>query len=103
MLTFMVLEPNVMLDDLGLIPFFLDARDERGAAAQFDDCYAHGGGWRPYKGFSMGRGYELVHDGDPSLRPLAEMWLRDERILVYPYAWVAVIQPDESYEVSRMD
>ena len=44
---------------------------------------------------------------DPAEREHFEPWagtkLRDEVILVYRYALVAIIQPDRSYQVSRCD
>jgi len=39
----------------------------------------------------------------PPLKPVATSMLRDEMILVYPYAWVGIVQPSGDYEVSRCD
>lgn len=55
------------------------------------------------KGFTLGAGNALRYPGDPPMKPIAETKLRDETICVYPYAFVAVIQPGRSFEVSRMD
>ena len=92
------------LIDLGAIPEWLDADDPRPAAKQIHEHYAHGGGWRPFKGaVTLGKFYELCYPGDPPLHPRAGTKLRDELILFYDHAWLAIIQPDRSFEVSRVD
>lgn len=92
------------LDDLGMIPIFVDGYDTRSAQEQFAENYAHGGGWSPLAGWVYDPETEKIkYPGDPALKPLAEAMLRDQRILVYPHAWVAVINADGSCEVSRMD
>jgi len=77
--------------------------DPRPAREQFQERYAHGGGWRPMKGHKMGEDMEIKYPGDPVMWPWALMKLRDETVVVYQYGWVAIIQPDGSYEVARMD
>jgi hypothetical protein len=86
----------------GLIPSFLNEEDERSAAQQFGEMYKFGG-WRPFEGFTLGEDNSLTYPGDPPLKPMAWAKLRDEVIIVYRHAWVAVIQPDRSFEVARMD
>lgn len=88
---------------VGFIPQFLSEADERPAAEQFNERYAHGGGWQPFKGFTMDQSWSLHYPGDPQIDAVAYMKLRDETIVVYPYAWVAIIQPDNSFEIARMD
>jgi len=92
------------LSDLGFIPTFLSLNDPRPAKEQFDDNYQHGGGWRPIKGYTILNpdGY-LLYPGDPVLKPIAEIVFRDETIRIYDYAIVCIVQPDGSFEVSRMD
>lgn len=91
-------------DILGLIPAFIFESDPRSAAEQFNERYAHGGGWRPMSGWGLEPGsFALKYPGDPALHPVAGAWLREERIFVYPYAWVAIVQADGSFEVARMD
>jgi hypothetical protein len=70
---------------------------------QFDRCYQHGGGWDPFVGHTLHANNSLSYPGDPALYPVARAQLRDELILLYPYAWVAIVQPDRSFEVCRMD
>lgn len=92
------------LVDLGYLPQWLDADDERPAAEQIHEHYAHGGGWRPSKSpVTLGKKYELEHPGDPPLFPRAGTKLRDEMILFYDHSWVAIIKPDRTFEVSRVD
>lgn len=90
--------PDLSLDALGLIPFFLNEADERPAAEQFDSHY----GWRPMDGWTL-KGDVLHYGGEPPLAPLFEAQLRDEKVYVYDYAWVAIVKPDGTFEVSRMD
>jgi hypothetical protein len=86
---------------LGLLPDFLSEDDPRPAAKQFDERYRHGG-WRPLPGFAMS-GNELLYPGDPPQPPIALVILRGEVILLYDYDFVAIVQPDGSFEVSRLD
>jgi len=90
------------VEELGLIPYFLDEKDPRPAREQFNERYAHGGGWRPQPGYSM-NGAILKYPGDPPFEPIAMMTLHDEKILVYEYGVVAIVQRDGSFEVCRMD
>lgn len=90
-------------DLLGYIPDMISEADPRPAAQQFHAAYAHGGGWDPFKGFARGEANQLVYPGDPPIWPVATATLREEQIFVYPYAWVMILQPNGSFEVSRMD
>lgn len=90
-------------DLLGAIPSFLDADDPDPAAKQLDKHYGHGGGWRPSAGWTIDEKGVARYPGDPALKPLFASVLRDEVILVYLYGYVAVIQPDQSFEICRMD
>ena len=89
--------------DLGFLPGMLSQSNPKSATKQLDDGYQHGGGWSPFPGFKLQANNALSYPGDPPLSPLATAKLRDELIVFYPYAWVAVIQPDRSFEVCRMD
>jgi hypothetical protein len=105
-----MMHPVVVLIDLrahphhvGLLPTFLDANDPRPAAEQFQERYLYGG-WRPQEGFTKGRKrYELLFPGDPPLNPIAAMMLGEETIMVYQHGYVAIWQPDGSFEMCRMD
>ena len=97
-----LIHPKMTHEALGFLPGMLSETDPRPAREQLDANYAHGGGWRPLPKFTI-TDKGLVYPGDPPLPLLAEALLRDELIRVYVHSWVAVIQPDGSYEVSRMD
>jgi hypothetical protein len=92
---------------LGLLPDFLSAHDPRGAVAQLNGAYAHGGGWQPLKGFTLlGSGsddFALQYPGDPPMRLIGWTMLRGEFVGVFQGEWVAVVQPDGDFEVCRMD
>lgn len=88
----------------GYIPTFLSEGDPRPAREQLNANYQHGGGWIPFGGFELrSSDMALLYPDDPPLRPIASANLREERILIYPYAWVLIMQPDGSWEVARMD
>ena len=91
-------------DFCGLIPHMLREADSRPAAEQFNERYAHGGGWRPMAGWSYDESTgEISYPGDPALSPIASIGLRDETIIIYQHAWVAIIQANGDLEVARMD
>jgi hypothetical protein len=102
-----LLHPKVRPEVFGIIPEFLDLTDPRPAREQFNEHYAHGGGWRPMKGWKLmddnSIWYPSEEDSDPPCVPLAQVKFRKELIVLYEHAWVAVIQPDRSFEVCRMD
>lgn len=101
------------MDLVGIIPQFLSEDNPRPAAEQFDEHYAHGGGWRPMSGWTATHeasdvpGFHSVlhiqYPGDPAYAPVAHIALGDESIWIYPHAWVAIEQADGSVEVARMD
>ncbi len=91
-------------DLVGWIPMFLKEDDPRPAREQFNQRYAHGGGWNPFPGFTYDAAkLTITYPGDPPYRAVAKIELREEMILVFPHAWVAIVQPDGAIEVSRMD
>lgn len=85
---------------LGYVPEFFSELDDRSAAEQVAANYI--GGWHPLAGFRM-LGDTLCFPGDPPMHPLAMSRLRDERLLFYPSSWLAIVQADGAYEVSRVD
>ena len=98
-----MLDRRATPDHVGLIPSFLDEDDDRPAAAQFNERYAFGGGWHPQDGFKLHKDASLKYPGDPPMKPLAMMKLRNEIIMIYPYGYVMILQPDGTFEASRMD
>lgn len=91
-------------DDLGLLPSFLSEEDPRPAQEQLDANYVHGGGghWRTEPA-SLDEKYRLCYPDDPPQPWLAMTQLRDEIILIYPYSFVVILQPDGAFKFQRMD
>jgi hypothetical protein len=90
--------PRAVPEMLGYLPGMLSENDPRPARDQLDDNYE----WRPFEGFTM-LPDGLAYPGDPLMPLLAETMLRDETIRFYDCSWVAIVQPDGSYEMCRMD
>ena len=103
MLLFTLEHPRAHPEMLGMLPLIWDEADPRSAREQANDRYAHGGGWEPMEGFTL-RNTTLKYklDAHPLLF-IASAKLHDEIILLYSGAWVAIVQPDGTYEVARMD
>ena len=95
--------PCDITDLIGLSPSFLDEDDPRPACEQFDANYQHGG-WVPMDGFKLNhKTFTLTYPGDPPYQPLAMIALRQERIFIYEYAFVMVLQPEGLFSVARLD
>lgn len=87
---------------VGDIRYFASENNPKPLREQFDNAYSFGGGWRPMKGFTM-KDNCICYPGDPALKPLAKAEFRDQTIYIYPHVWVAIVEKDGSFEVSRMD
>ena len=98
-----LLHPKVEAEHLGLLPYWLNTNDERPAKEQLHEGYSNAGGWQPFKGFELLEDDSLEYPDDPPLHPIAEIEIHKERVLIYDHSWVAIIQPDRSFEVCRMD
>ena len=89
-------------EDWGFIPSFLDNNDPRPAVEQFDDRYV--AGWHPFEGFTFDKEpMTLSYPGDPPYKAISVIQFRKELIVLYPSGWVQIIQPDGTWQVSRMD
>lgn len=103
------LAPGVSPYALGLIPMWLDDENPRPASEQLDSAYKHGGGWQPFDGFTLVRpsndvrDWRLSYPGDPDYRLLAYAALREELILMFPYAWVVIVRDGQLHSVARLD
>ena len=88
------------------LPHCFSHDDPRPAARQVHTAYKHGGGWQPFTGFKLIKKldrYRLVYPGDPDMMELSRATLRDETIVFFQMSWLAIIQPDETYEVARVN
>lgn len=95
------LVPDFRVEWLGIMPAFLDENDPRSAREQFAAKYC--GGWSPSVRARITSDHVMQYPGDPDSPPLARTKFREETIVFYEYSFVAVIQPDGSAEVARMD
>ena len=105
MSVWVALDPNFdCARGLGFLPEILDAMDARPVKEQLEDRYRHGGGWRPIPGLTMDRNKKLHFPEDPPYRPSAATMIGREMVIFYRQAsLLAVIQPDKTYEVVRVD
>lgn len=93
----------------GLLPQFFSELDPRPAREQLNTAYAHGGGVQPFEGFDLDLNRVdpsksfITYPGDPAFYPVSWATLRDELILLFPYSWIVIVQPDDSYLVTRCD
>lgn len=97
------LHPDVTAEHLGSVPSFLDLDDPRPAKEQFKESYIGGWNSRGHKWVLLPDKTIDTMDGDPPLQPYAECRLRDETIRLYECSYVVIIQPDGSFDASRMD
>jgi hypothetical protein len=102
MLNWTLKHPRATFDMLGYIPQFLHETDPRPAREQIDTAYQYGGGWTPFEGFKMTK-RGLEYPGDPPMVLIAEATLRDETLRFYDCSWLAIVQPDGSFEACRLD
>lgn len=103
MITWNARHPRFQPDMLGYVLDFLDEDDPRPAQQQFDANYRFGAGWTTGKFTIAAINDALCYPGDPPQPPLAECQLRHERVLFYPHELIAIVQPDGSFVVQRMD
>lgn len=96
---------------VGFLPEILRPDDERCAADQLNDRYAHGGGFRAYSDAwqlsnpgDVGKA-TLIFPGDPPFRELSRsrLPLSGETLIFFDSAFLAIVQGDGSFEVSRVD
>ena len=90
-------------EHLGLIPMFLLGQGD--AMARLNDGYMRAAGcpFRPLGGFTLNDDYSLSYAGNTPLPAMATAVIGVETVCFYDSSWVAVIQPDRSFVVARMD
>lgn len=98
-----MLAEGMTTEHLGLLPGMLDPNDPRPAKEQFNENYQHGGGWHSQPGFKLLDSGWIKYPGDPPFCMVAFTMLRDEIIALYEHDYVAIVQPDGSFEICRMD
>lgn len=88
----------------GYLPYILSADDPRPARDQINTNYAHGGGWHPQDGFDLDADTLVArYPGDPPFRAIAFAMLQHEKIVLFEHEYLAIIQPDGSFEMARVN
>lgn len=105
MIKFEFLDPRMTPEHLGLLPDFFSEEDPASAAEQLNINYAHGGGYTPFGDgtWILFPDLSLKYPGDPVLKPLAKAELHEETLVFYSGAILAIIQPDGTFKVTRVD
>lgn len=86
----------------GLIPSFLNEEDKRPVKEQFAEHYISG--WKHFDGFKFDeKNQTLSYHGDPPMKAIGIIWFHDETIILFPHAWVLILQKNGKWEVCRMD
>ena len=105
------------MDATGIIPTFLHRNNPAPPVEQLRDAYGH---WRPMDGWTYDKTDNSITylDGETVLGaekylPWVELQLLPPdgenvvpnpcKIFIYRHAWVCIVQPDGTFEVSRMD
>ena len=92
---------------VGLLSHIIKDSDPDPVRVQIGVRYAHGGGYNPIKNFKIKHlgvdRAELRYPGDPAYAELSRTQIRDEVVILFECALVAIVQPDESFVVTRMD
>lgn len=95
---------------LGYMPYIVSDFDLRPFKVQINERYAHGGGWAPYGegewALTLNKGEPALikYPGDPVYVERARISNRlGETLILFPYSVVALVQPDMTFEVARMD
>ena len=98
------LAKHASVEDWGLLLGFLDEENPASVVEQFADGYGFG------KLYEMGgkinsnsKQYESAYKEDEPLDPLSILFFRDEQVVLYPYAIVAIVKPDTPTFITRMD
>ena len=75
---------------------------------QIEQNYAHGGGYVTTPGFTLelpneGDTAQLLYPGDPPIAEISRCRIDEELVIVFDYAFVAIVQRGGAFEVARMD
>lgn len=92
------IKQGIAPDYLGSLPDLFSVHDSRSAAEQVSDHPS----WFPNPDMRIRTDGTLIFPGDPDLPPLFMAQIRDEIVYLYRYSWVAIVQSDGSYVVSRL-
>ena len=99
------IDPCFPAEGLGFLWDILQREDKRPIKEQLEDRYAHGGGYCPFKGFTLDRSTMSLHyPGDPAFKPAAMAIFGAEEVYFYPQgSWLLILQSDGEFAVTRCD
>ena len=100
--------------DFGMLPSIFWKGDERPASEQLDERYSYGGGFSPLDGGweldtlnvieeGMPEFYTLTYPNDSPVNEIGRAQLNDETLVFFQHSWLAIIQSDGSFVVTRVD
>lgn len=101
--------PRASIKTLGFIPGWLHADNAAPLSAQIDQNYKHGGGWYSCRKFwggidEDGQLLSKPEDGEAPLPLIASVQHPNgQKLHFYPHEMVAVIFPDGSFDLARID
>lgn len=95
---------------LGFLPDLISNLYPGNVAEQLERNYAHGGGYRDLTKLEPGkwtfnkRNKTLRYRGESDIfNPLASVQIKDEMVYFYKYSLLAIVKPDGSFAVTRVD
>jgi len=95
-------------DDWDFFPQLLDESDPRPAADQINERYV--GGWNSRMRFgvtcepgTMTLRYTDDRAGEVTISPMSVMTFRHETLALFQSHYVVIMQPDESWDIARLD
>ena len=101
------------LEAAGRLPLIFYDADPKRAKEQIISRYAHGGGWHPFEGFTLHSekclgGALLTYPDDPDTREISRTTLHEgkkneELLILFEHSWIAVVQSNGEYKITRMD
>lgn len=98
------LAKHASIEDWGLLLGFLDEENPASVAEQFAAGYGFGKLYNMGGKINSNSGrYESAYAEDPPLDPLSILYFRDEKVILFPYAIVAILKPDTPTFITRMD
>lgn len=105
-------EEGLTTPDLFFLRAIFQETDPAKAADQIHLRYAHGGGFHPMDGWTLHDGWEapggtrLTYGSGQDAthaREMARATLRDETLVLLDHAFLAIIQKDGAFKVTRVD
>lgn len=100
--------PKATPEMLGYLPYLVTDALDTPAREQLEITYAHGGGVRPNTTMTLHDWSEpgkatLTYPNDPPMEEIARAQRRDETLIFFDCSWLAIVQANGDYLITRMD